>query len=196
VSEGVAANTLESVRYSRVQLLIILLTPILVIVSSTLLYFGGYLLPDDQSNHGVLLSPVLSVTDLGLPEQEITPERQWRLIQVSPNCEDSCLAKIYEQRQMHIALGKLAARIDRVLLTGTPLADKTKADLPRLAVESFNLDNLSTNVTSRISEADLNDNITFVVDPFGNIMLYFTSAHDYRAQMSDLKKLLKLSTIG
>ena len=67
---------------------------------------------------------------------------------------------------------------------------------PRLQVRTLATDDLSAELLSRIPAADLADDIVFVADPFGNIMLYFTNAHDYRAQISDLKKLLKLSTIG
>jgi len=39
-------------------------------------------------------------------------------------------------------------------------------------------------------------NYVFIVDPLGNIPLYFTPENSFRDQLGDLKKLLKLSTIG
>lgn len=182
--------------YSRVQLLIILLTPVIVVVSSSLLYFSGALMSEDRSNNGILLTPVLSVTDFGLPEIEISQDRHWQLIQFSPQCEQQCLEKVMEQRQMHIALGKRQARIKRVLLTETDVTDSLGTDFPRLELQSFNAVNISENLTNRVPPDVLAQNPIFVVDPFGNIMLYFTNEHDYKAQMSDIKKLLKLSTIG
>lgn len=189
-------TAVSNVQYSRTQLLVILLTPIIVVVSSTALYFSGWLMPKESSNNGILLDPVLSVTDFGLPEVTITQDRQWRIIQFSPQCETACLEKIHGQRQMHIALGKLQPRITRVLLTSSNLEASLATDYPNLDIESFNAANLSNRVRARIPMAHLSDNPVFVVDPFGNIMLYFTSEHDYKSQMSDLKKLLKLSTIG
>ncbi|WP_196158918.1 hypothetical protein [Reinekea sp. G2M2-21] len=194
MSEHVAAAS--SVKYNRTQLLIILLTPILVVVSSTLLYFSGWLIPDERSNNGVLLTPVLSVTDLGFPEVTITQDRQWQLIQFSPNCGQSCLDKIYEQRQMHIALGKLQPRIQRVLITQTDVSAQLGNEYPSLSISAFRAQALTDALKSRIPPQHLTDNPVFVADPFGNIMLYFTHEQDYKAQMSDLKKLLKNSTIG
>jgi hypothetical protein len=191
-SEAVSSN----VQYNRTQLIIILLIPILVVLSSTGLYFSGWLMPEGTSNKGILLDPVLSVTDFGIPEKEITQDRQWQLIQFSPNCTQACLEKALEQRQMHIALGKLQPRIQRVLLTNTSVASTLGGDYPNLAVSSIDLSVLSNNLKGRVPPNHLMDNPIFVVDPFGNIMLYFTSEHDYKAQMSDLKKLLKNSTIG
>lgn len=185
-----------TVKYSRTQLLIILLTPIIVVISSTLLYFSGWLLPDQRSNNGTLLSPVLSVTDLGLPEIVITQDRHWQLIQFSPNCTQSCLDKIYEQRQMHIALGKLQPRIQRVVITQTDLSAELGTDYPNLRQSAFDASALTDALKSRIPAHHLTDNPIFVADPFGNVMLYFTQEQDYKAQMKDLKKLLTLSTIG
>lgn len=182
--------------YSRVQLLVILLTPILVVVSSSLLYFSGILMPDERSNNGVLLTPVLSVTDFGLPEVEITQDRQWQLIQYSPNCDQICLDKATEQRQIHIALGKRQPRIQRVLLTETDVTEALSSEFPQLEVDQLNMGAMSSAVVSRIPAEVLADNPVFVADPFGNIMLYFTRDHDYKAQISDIKKLLNLSTIG
>ena len=190
------AATHSPVKYSRAQLLIILLTPILVMVSSTLLYFSGWLLPDERSNNGILLSPVLSVTDLGLPAIEITQDRHWQLIQFSPTCTQACFDKMYEQRQMHIALGKLQPRIQRVIISQSDLSDKLRSDYPNLTAVSFDASALSDALKARIPATSLTGNPIFVADPFGNIMLYFTDEHDYKAQIQDLKKLLKLSTIG
>lgn len=184
------------VKYSKAQLLIILLTPILVVISSSALYFSGWLIPDETSNHGTLLDPVLSVTDFGLPPVEITDERQWQLIQFSPNCTQTCLDKVYTQRQMHIALGKYQPRIQRVLMTNTDVSSALASDYPLLTTTAVQMTAITQALASRIPPEDLTDNPVFVVDPFGNVMLYFTSEHDYKAQMSDLKKLLKNSTIG
>lgn len=186
----------ESNRRNRWQLLFILLTPIVVMIGATGLYFGGLLTPTGQSNHGVLLNPVLSVTDLGLPEPIINETRNWQLIQFAPECADACLEKSYEQRQMHIALGKLSPRIQRVLITESTLPEQFKRNFPHLTVSHYQVNGISEAILQRVPSAVLEDNPVFVADPFGNIMLYFTRDHDYRAQMSDLKKLLKLSTIG
>lgn len=182
--------------YSRVQLLVILLTPIIVVVSSTLLYFSGILMPDERSNNGILLTPVLSVTDFGLPEVEITQDRQWQVIQFSPNCSEACLEKAIEQRQIHISLGKRQPRLQRVLLTETDVTAALGEEFPLLKVDQLNTGALSSALLSRIPADVLADNPIFIADPFGNVMLYFTREHDYRAQISDIKKLLNLSTIG
>jgi hypothetical protein len=196
VSQNSAAPVAKGISYNKTQLLVILLTPLIVMASSTWLYFSGVLMPKGQTNNGVLLSPVLSVTDFGFPEPVISEERVWKMIQLSENCEDTCQQQVYVQRQIHVALGKLESRIERVLLTQTADTTNLKQNFPRLNIEPTSTLSLSDQLRARIPAEVLVKNPIFIADPFGNVMLYFTEDHDYKAQISDIKKLLKLSTIG
>lgn len=196
MSENSATTPANGISYNKTQLLVILLTPLLVMGVSSWLYFSGVLMPDGQTNKGVLLSPVLSVTDFGYPEPVITDERMWTILQVSSDCDVSCEEQVYVQRQIHIALGKLESRIERVLLTQNADIAGLKQNYPRLTVKTTSESPLSKQLLDRVPAEDLAKNPVFIADPFGNVMLYFTNEHDYKAQISDIKKLLKLSTIG
>lgn len=189
-------NQVTSTTYNRGQLIIILLVPVLVVVSSTLLYLSGWLLPKETSNQGYLLTPVLATTDFGLTQDPISQDRHWQLIQFSPECTQSCFDKLYEQRQVHIALGKRQQRVQRLLVTNSDISEKIRLDYPDLQLSSVPVDSVMERLKTRLPESHLSLNPIFVADPFGNIMLYFTPEQDYRAQLSDLKKLLRLSTIG
>lgn len=196
MSQNSATTSANGIFYNKTQLLVILLTPLIVMAVSSWLYFSGVLMPDGQTNKGVLLSPVLSVTDFGLPEPIINDERMWQMIQVSSVCEDSCEQQIYIQRQIHVALGKLESRIERVLVTQNANSSGLKQNYPRLAVKQTAESPLSDQLRDRVPADILAKNPVFIADPFGNVMLYFTEEHDYKSQISDIKKLLKLSTIG
>lgn len=196
MSQNSAAPSANSVPYNKLQMLIILLTPIIVMGASSWLYFSGVLMPDGHTNKGVLLTPVLSVTDFGFPEPVINDERQWLMIQLSSDCSESCEQRVYEQRQIHVALGKLEARLDRVLLSENANVEQLNQNYPRLTVKPISNSDLSDQLRSRVPAEVLANNPVFIADPFGNVMLYFTADHDYKAQISDIKKLLKLSTIG
>ncbi|MBU2864516.1 hypothetical protein KO489_11730 [Reinekea forsetii] len=196
MSQNSAVSPAQSAPYSKMQLLIILLTPIIVMGASSWLYFSGVLMPDGHTNKGVLLTPVLSVTDFGFPEPVISEERQWMMIQLSTDCTEQCEERVYVQRQIHVALGKLESRIDRVLLTENSNSDQLKQNFPRLTIKPITQLDLSEQLRERVPEEVLLNNPVFIADPFGNVMLYFTDEHDYKAQISDIKKLLKLSTIG
>ncbi len=186
----------QSPPYNRTQLLIILLTPLLVMASATALYFSGWLVPTERVNNGELIDPVMQLSDLGLELETINPERQWLWIQTSAQCQAQCLEEVARQRQIHVALGKHEPRVRRVLLTATPDLENLSGEFPGMTVVQQAPGAFSDTFRSRIPADFGQRHFIFVADPIGNVMLYFTPANDYKEQLEDMKKLLKLSTIG
>lgn len=182
--------------YGRAQMLVILLTPLLVMAASTALFFSGWMTPDATVNKGVLVEPLLTLDDLGLDRDRINPERQWLWIQTSLHCEDSCAHQVFLQRQTHIGMGKHESRIRRILLTTTPNQQGLVSQYPGMRVVRQPELNLSDAFRDQIPGDSVLKHFIFVVDPLGNIPLYYTPEHDYKDIQNDMKNLLKLSTIG
>lgn len=198
-SHSIAPSQSQPIKYGRAQLYIILLTPLIVMASSTWLYYSGILMPKGTTSEGLLLSPVVSVTEFGFPEPVIASgsERQWLMIQVSPECLSDCAEQAYIQRQIHVALGKYQSRMTRVLLTDNATqASALVEQYPGLVTQAVPVGGFSADLLERVPANVLNNNAVFISDPFGNVMLYFTPDHNYKQQIKDIKKLLKLSTIG
>jgi hypothetical protein len=186
--------TPRSKGFNKLQMLVILLTPLLVMASSTLLYVSGWLTPDERVNKGILLTPVLELSDLGLDQQTVNPGRQWLMVQTSANCGADCEQQVYIQRQTHVALGKNEPRMKRILLSGSAGLDDLVQQYPGLEVHS--LEAVSSQFRQQVPGQFSQQNYVFIVDPLGNIPLYFTPQNSFNDQLDDLKKLLKLSTIG
>ncbi|WP_108126617.1 hypothetical protein [Saccharospirillum mangrovi] len=186
----------SNLNYSRLQLLIILLTPLLVMAAATGLYYSGWLVPVERVNKGVLLDPVLQLSDFGLEAADVNPEHQWLMIQTSARCNAQCLDRVHTQRQIHVSLGKDEPRMKRLLLTESQGLDALEHDFPGLTVVTQQRSQYSAELLSRIPANFAEQDFIFVVDPLGNIPLYFTPANDYKDQLADLETLLDLSTIG
>ena len=180
--------------FNKLQMLVILLTPLLVMASSTLLYFSGWLTPDERVNKGILLTPVLQLDDLGLTVDSVNPDRQWLMVQTSANCQADCEQQVYLQRQTHVALGKNEPRMKRLLLSRTTGLEGLTEQYPGL--ELHPLTAVSEAFRQQVPAQFSDQNYVFIVDPLGNIPLYFTPENTFNDQLDDLKKLLKLSTIG
>ncbi len=180
--------------FNKLQMLVILLTPLLVMASSTLLYFSGWLTPDERVNKGILLAPVLQLNDLGLDIESVNPDRQWLMVQTSANCQADCEQQVYLQRQTHVALGKNEPRMKRLLLSRTAGLEGLTEQYPGL--ELYPLGGVSDAFRKQVPSQFSEQNYVFIVDPLGNIPLYFTPSNTFKDQLDDLKKLLKLSTIG
>ena len=123
--------------FNKLQMLVILLTPLLVMASSTLLYFSGWLTPDERVNKGILLTPVLQLEDLGLELESVNPDRQWLMVQTSANCQTDCEQQVYLQRQTHVALGKNEPRMKRLLLSRTAGLEGLTEQYPGLELHPF-----------------------------------------------------------
>lgn len=186
----------SGVNYSRLQLLIILLTPLIVMASATGLYYSGWLVPDARVNRGVLLDPALQLADFGLDPAVVNPERQWLMVQASFDCQQSCLERVYTQRQIHVSLGKDEPRMKRLLLTATPGLNSLERQYPGLEVLQHQRQDYSATLLERVPADFGARDFVFIVDPLGNVPLYFTPGHDYKDQLADMETLLDLSTIG
>lgn len=196
MSKATGASNRSSTNYSRLQLLIILLTPLIVMASATGLYYSGWLVPDSRVNRGVLLDPVLQLADLGLDIDAVNPERQWLMVQTSFDCQQSCLERVHTQRQIHVSLGKDEPRMKRLLLTSTPGLNGLESEYPGLDVQQHQSQDYGATLLERVPADFGARDFIFIVDPLGNVPLYFTPGNDYKDQLADIETLLDLSTIG
>lgn len=161
--------------------------------------------PWATSNKGDLISPAR-------PLQNFAPIRnrtggdytlddlrgKWTLVFVPPaGCDETCKKNIYHMRQVWAALGRDADRVQRLLVFRKhEQFDELSGFLenyPRMQVVFDAGNRLIGQIP--FSEAALDRNI-YLVDPLGNLMMAFPQTLDPRDMLQDLKKLLKISTIG
>jgi cytochrome oxidase Cu insertion factor (SCO1/SenC/PrrC family) len=110
----------------------------------------------------------------------------------SGECGASCLEKLTVLRQVRLALGRNASRVERVFVV-----DDVKAP-DATALEAF--PGLRVAVTPRGLTAAPgvgNDRAhIYLADPHGNVMMRWPAAPDARRMLKDLERLLKASQIG
>ena len=162
------------------------------------LYFQGDLIkPSNRSNHGALLEPIINLHD-ALPESDLGELNQshWLLIyEQSDECGEPCLAALYTQRQSRLMLGKEMDRVIRVFLHGDSppdtvlLADEHKG---LITLSDSKLDALLKNK----KPPELPAGGYYLIDPLGNLVMYFRPDINPREMVDDIKHLLKLSRIG
>ncbi|TGG91520.1 hypothetical protein E4656_15940 [Natronospirillum operosum] len=167
--------------YKAAQLWIVLLTPLVVILASTLLFYSGWLHPEDTTNKGELISPPLDISALGLEQDD---RRWWLLTASTAGCDAVCEEQLYWVQQIHIRLGRESPRVSRSLLTAEPVA--LSQEFPGLHERQGNLDALPMDEPVQL----------FVVDPNGNVMMKFNSDNSYEDVLDDINTLLSRSTIG
>lgn len=107
-------------------------------------------------------------------------------------CPDACRAKLAAMRQIRLALGRNASRVERVLVVD----DIERPDSASLAPFS-GTDIVLTPRGLVVPPGPANDRAhIYLADPLGNVMMRWPANPDYRGMFKDLERLLKASQIG
>lgn len=182
----------------RIQLLLIALVFFGPLVVAAWMYYGGqFAVPQGRSNHGSLLEPVVSLAEL-LPESPLHggTEGSWVLLYLNPaDCGENCRRALYTLRQSRTMLGRDMDRLKRVFLHGASAPDTVF-----LAAEHQGLitieDASLTGLLDNKRPAELAPGGYYLIDPLGNLVMYFQPDIDPADMVDDVKHLLRLSRIG
>ena len=181
----------------RLQFLLIALVFLGPLVLATWMYLGDGLAPQGRSNHGELLEPIINIGE-ALPDSAMVPlyENAWLLVYADDgSCKEACREQLYTQRQARLMLGREMDRLTRVFLHGD-----TPPDTVFLAAEHAGLiaiaDANAYDLLNNKKPATLPAGGFYLIDPLGNLVLYFEPGIDPYGMVDDIKRLLKLSRIG
>ncbi len=182
----------------RLQLTLIALVFFGPLILATWLYFSGAgFRPEGRTNHGQLLEPLVNIQD-ALPDSRIHEQQDGRWLLVYSNdgvCDETCEYALYTLRQSRLMLGKEIDRLVRVFLHGD-----TAPDTVFLADQHPGVIALKDSGFSDLLEnkrpAELSAGGFYLVDPLGNLVMYFRPDTDPADMVEDIKHLLELSRIG
>ncbi|MHB8347567.1 MAG: SCO family protein [Acidiferrobacterales bacterium] len=192
----------------RLKLFLIIAVFFLPQIIAAALYFGGWR-PHKFVNHGQLIRPVRPIADLSLRTLHGKTLRfsalrgKWLMVYFgSSSCGSACKQDLYKMRQVRIAEGDAADRVQRLFVVtngkginhlGTILQDYPGMHVvtgPAVAVTSlagqFVLDGIFPQNSNRI----------YLVDPLGNLMMSYPSDADPEGMRKDLVRLLQVSQVG
>lgn len=182
----------------RIQLFLISLVFFGPLILAAWLYFSGAgLRPDGKTNHGELLEPMINIGEI-LPGSVINEigDGRWLLIYSKDGmCDAACENALYTLRQSRLMLGQEMNRLVRVFLHGISMPDTLFiADEHQGLITLIDGDfgDLLTNKTP----AELAAGGYYLVDPLGNLVMYFRPGLEPADMVEDIEHLLKLSRIG
>lgn len=180
----------------RVQFLLIALVffgPLLF--AAWLYYQGDALQPTERANHGTLLEPIVNLGD-EVPGLEILGKRSWLLVYANDAaCDEPCQQALYTLRQSRLMLGKEMDRLERVFLHGEQGTDNLFVAEEHKGLITLQDAPLQLVLENKKPQANAGGGY-FLVDPHGNLVMYFDPDIDPRDMVDDIKRLLKLSRIG
>ena len=166
-----------------------------LLFAAWLYYSGDGLQPETRANHGALLEPIVNLLD-AVPESRIHDDRAWRLLYTEDGeCGERCREALYTLRQSRLMLGKEMDRLERVFLHGEQAPDTLLGAEEHQGLVALHDPALRAVLESK-RPAALPPGGFYLVDPHGNLVLYFSPDITPRDMVDDIKRLLKLSRIG
>jgi len=180
------------------QLLLIAAVFLGPLAAATWLYYGDASRhPEGRVNHGLLLEPIVNLNE-ALPDSAIAAagEQHWRLTYVyTHDCGDECRNGLYLARQVRLMLGREMDRVERVFLHGDAPLDTLFLEAEHEGLVALGETSLAEFLASK-RPAGSPRNGYYLIDPLGNLVLYFPPDIEPRDMVTDLKRLLRLSRIG
>ena len=182
----------------RTQLLLIAAVFFGPLLVAAWLYYGGTALqPEGRANHGALLEPIINIADAA-PGSALhaANEGHWLLIYMHEGeCAQPCEYGLYSLRQMRLMLGREMDRVTRVFLHGDSPPDTVDTAVEHAGLITLQDEQLTQALADK-KPAELAAGGYYLVDPLGNLVMYFHPELEPGEVVDDIKRLLKLSRIG
>jgi hypothetical protein len=157
------------------------------------LYYGGITWrPGHRVNNGDLIQPPRPLNEKFL-------QGKWSFVYVQHGpCDDECRQHLYETRQVRTALDRDMNRVQRVFI-----ADADCCDLPALhemhpdlIFKTPGAEDAAWLAQLPVPGGVINSHRLYLVDPLGNLMMVYPPEAKPKGMLEDMKRLLRLSSIG
>jgi hypothetical protein len=171
-------------KYSLYMLVLIFLMPIVV---STIMYFYRDHLHFKTTNHGNLVNPVVAFKD-DFP----IDTRHWKIIYAPKLCYGEQYENItFTLHQLRKVLGENEKRVNLALLVTQQCQLHDAHGFQKIELSS----KVMSQLQAALANTDVLDKI-YLVDPMGNLFMYYPAKVNAMYILKDIKKVLEVSQIG
>ena len=121
---------------------------------------------------------------------------QWLMLYANlAECNAECRDALLRLRQSRLMLGKDMRRVARVFLHGDSAPDIVSLEQQHAGLITIADKSLSALLEQK-RPAELQAGGCYLIDPLGNLVMYFPPGLDPKEMVGDIKHLLKLSHLG
>lgn len=174
------------------------------VLAAWFFFLNPQYLPSGRTNNGDLIQPVAPLPadlDLRTPQGEaFDPEAlsgKWTLMFLDGgDCNDACIARLTDMRQIRLALGESRIDVERMLMTVGKAAPVRAAELAA-ALDGMKVVVLDAAGGDRILDllgggTDAMDRV-YILDPMQNLMMRYRPDAPAQDILKDMERLLKAS---
>ena len=164
---------------------------VLPIAFGTLFFYANpNYFSESTVNYGELVRPVIATDENDIEiDGDASLQGIWTMVYVSSRCDDACEKAVTDMKTIRTLMNDDMRRIQRMII----IKDNST---PKNSDESL----IKAKITSEKLTQNLKkytENAIYLIDPIGNIMLYYDPQNiDIRLVIKDLKRLFKYSRIG
>lgn len=196
-----APFTIRPSHWRRYRVLYVLVAVCLApVLASYLIYFAFP--PAGRTNYGDLIEQ-RTLGDLPVRLQDGAPydlrdlRGKWLMVSIDrAACDDACRNHLWQMRQLRLATGKDAERIERAFLVVDAEPLETLLMREYDGTHFLRADRAALTPQFPAAEGARIEDHVYLVDPLGNLMLRWPRNADPQRMKKDLQKLLKASRIG
>lgn len=167
-----------------------------VLLAWWVFYFAPGWIPEATTNEGHLIRrpvPLSEVTGM----ENLTGGKWLLLVLGDGDCRDLCRRALHNIRQINVALGREMNRVDRLLLASPVEPEAASLQVLYPGLRLLAVDPVRVEQAFRAAGGHKPDTrFIYLVDPLGNIMMYYPPEKFGKPILNDLRHLLELSSIG
>lgn len=123
---------------------------------------------------------------------------KWSMVYITSHCDQACMNRLHDMRQLHVSLYKDMMRAQRVLITVDEDVNSIKNQYPDMIIVNQPKDKIEQfSAQFNIGDEVVNkSNRIYFVDPLGHAMMSYSSTIPAASIRKDLVRLLKYSWAG
>ena len=168
-----------------------------IFVSWYLVFFSDYKEGIKTVNNGELISPIINLSNLDMKafsdDKVHSHDRTWILaFLINEKCDESCQEKLYQIRQIRLAIGKDKDKLERLVIANANLDWGTyKKEYPGQKYIDASIINFDGIVSVFKINAELKADSIYLIDPYGNLMMQYKNGTEPTGIIKDIERLIR-----
>jgi hypothetical protein len=168
-----------------------------IFVSWYLVFFSDYKEGIKTVNNGELISPIINLSNLDMKafsdDKVHSHDRTWILaFLINEKCDESCQEKLYQIRQIRLAIGKDKDKLERLVIANANLDWGTyKKEYPGQKYIDASMINFDSIVNAFKTNPELKADSIYLIDPYGNLMMQYKNGTEPTGIIKDIERLIR-----
>ena len=170
-----------------------------IVTAWYLVFYTDFMQGSKGVEHGTLISPVVSVGPIKAKEistmNEVLIDKKWVLIFIQNKvCAKFCKERIYQLRQIRLALGEDRNKVDRVVIFNTENdLDQIRNSFPGQKFVDSSFMNYQILFEKFKNLYSTKESPIFLIDPYGYLMMQYPKGTEPKGIIKDIERLIKNS---